>query len=66
MKNDQAYRSIAASNHDEYHHMIQFFQAAVHSGCGVHRMVKRACRIKEHHGEDENAEGDNVKMVVHC
>ena len=63
VKDDQAYRCIAACDHHEDHHVIHFFQAAVHLGGGIYRMVKSACQIKQDHGEDKNTHCKNVKDI---
>ena len=63
VKNDQAYRRVAACDHYEDHHVIHFFQAAVYLGGGIYRMVKSACQIKQDHGEDKNTHCKNVKDI---
>jgi len=63
VEDDQAYRCIAACDHHEDHHVIHFFQAAVHLGGGIYRMVKSACQIKQDHGEDKNTHCKNVKDI---
>ena len=63
VENDQAYRSVAAGNHHEDHHVIHFFQTAVHLGCGVYGMVKCACQVKKNHGKDKNTYCKNVENI---
>lgn len=55
VKDDQADWGVASCYHNKDHHMIQLFQAAVDLGCGVHRVVKGAGSIEQHHGKDEDA-----------
>ena len=59
MKNDEAYRGIAAGDHDEDH----FFQAAVHLGGGIYRVIKCAGQIKQDHSQDKNAHSKNMKHI---
>ena len=54
VENDQAYRSVAAGDHHKDHHVIHFFQTAVHLDCRVYGMVKCACQVKKDHGKDKN------------
>ena len=63
VEDDQAYRCIAACDHHEDHHVIHFFQAAVHLGSGVYGMVKGACQIKQDHSQDKNTYCKNVKNI---
>ena len=63
MENDQANRSIAAGDHHKDHHMIHFFQAAVHLGGGIYRMIKGTCQIKQDHGQYKNAHCKNMENI---
>ena len=63
MKDDKAYRSITACDHYEDHHVVHFFQAAVHLDCGIHRMIKCAGQIKKDHGQDKNAHCENMEHI---
>lgn len=63
VKDDKAYRSIAACDHDEDHHVIHFFQTAVYFSGGVYGMIKSAGQIKKDHGQDENTHCKNMKHI---
>ena len=63
VENDQAYRSVAAGDHHKDHHVIHFFQTAVHLDCRVYGMVKCACQVKKDHGKDKNTYCKNVKKM---
>ena len=63
VENDQAYRSVAAGDHHKDHHVIHFFQTAVHLDCRVYGMVKCACQVKKDHGKDKNTYCKNMENV---
>lgn len=63
VEDDEAHRSIAACDHDEDHHVIHFFQAAVYPGCGIHGVIECAGQIKKDHGQDENTHCENMKYI---
>lgn len=63
VEDDEAYRSIAACDHDKDHHVVHFFQAAIYFCCGVHGVIKGAGQIKKDHGQDENTHCENMKHI---
>ena len=64
MKNNQAHRRIASSDHYKDHHMIQLLQSAVHLRRRINGMIKSTCRIKQHHRKNKHSQCHNMNMIA--
>ena len=55
MKNNETYRSVAACNHNENHHMIYFAETPVYFFCRIYGVIDSTGCIKQDHSKDKNA-----------
>ena len=64
MKNYETYRSIAACNHNENHHMIYFAETPVYFFSRIYGVIDGTGCIKQDHSQYKNAQCNNVNHII--